>query len=378
MIRFESVTKRFPGGATAVHELDMTMPAGQLTVLVGTSGCGKTTTLRMINRMVEATSGAVTVDGRNVRELPEAALRRGIGYVIQQSGLFPHRTVRDNIGTVPRLLGWPKRKIRDRTDELLETVGLAEQLADRYPHQLSGGQQQRVGVARALAADPPVLLMDEPFGAVDPVVRGRLQEELLSLQRRLQKTIVFVTHDIDEAVKLGDRIAIFRTGGKLAQYAAPAELLAHPADEFVADFLGEQRGLKLLSLRSLDGVPIRPVTTVRADTPVAEARSAAGDQRWLLAVTVNGRPVGWVDRQGLPASGVVADGEIFPAGGLRPDASLLSALDNAMSAPTGLAVRLDEHGAVAGVSDQREIGELAAGFRAGIVAEVAVHEVPSS
>ncbi|TNY38523.1 ATP-binding cassette domain-containing protein [Thermomonospora catenispora] len=246
MITFDGVTKRYPDGTVAVDGLDLEIPVGRITVLVGPSGCGKTTTLRMINRMVEPTAGTVTVDGRDVRGVDPPTLRRGIGYVIQQAGLFPHRTVVDNIATVPYLLGWDKKKARARAYELMERVGLDPALARRYPAQLSGGQQQRVGVARALAADPPILLMDEPFSAVDPIVRAGLQEEFLRLQRELEKTIVFVTHDIDEAVKLGHRIAVFRVGGVLAQYATPDELLDRPADDFVADFLGGERGIRRL------------------------------------------------------------------------------------------------------------------------------------
>ncbi|GAA4088541.1 hypothetical protein GCM10022214_56170 [Actinomadura miaoliensis] len=246
MITFAGVTKRYPDGTVAVDHLDLEIPAGRITVLVGPSGCGKTTTLRMINRMVEPSEGTVTVDGRDVRGVDPATLRRGIGYVIQQAGLFPHRTIVDNIATVPYLLGWDKKRARARAHELMERVGLDPALARRYPAQLSGGQQQRVGVARALAADPPIMLMDEPFSAVDPIVRAGLQEEFLRLQRDLEKTIVFVTHDIDEAVKLGHRIAVFQVGGVLAQYATPDELLERPADDFVTDFLGGERGIRRL------------------------------------------------------------------------------------------------------------------------------------
>ncbi|KOX34455.1 glycine/betaine ABC transporter ATPase [Saccharothrix sp. NRRL B-16348] len=365
MISFEAVNKKFADGTTAVRELDMEIPEGQLTVLVGSSGCGKTTTLRMINRMIDATSGQVRVDGRDVRDVNASTLRRNIGYVIQQSGLFPHRTVADNIATVPRLLGWDRKRVRDRVVELLDTVGLARDLGGKYPHQLSGGQQQRVGVARALAADPPVLLMDEPFGAVDPVVRTLLQDELLRLQDELHKTIVFVTHDIDEAVKLGDRIAIFKTGGHLVQFSTPAELLAHPADDFVADFLGSERGLKLLSLTSLADVPVEPVTTVTVSTPVAEARRA-GDG-WVLLVTDDHRPRGWLHVDHLPADGVLADAEPIVAAGLTASASLLTALDATVSSPVGLAVRVDDDGRVVGVSSHQRINERAARFRAQVL-----------
>ncbi|HMT91323.1 MAG TPA: ATP-binding cassette domain-containing protein, partial [Dermatophilaceae bacterium] len=250
MIRFEGVTKRYAGGpaptadgsgdgsAVAVDALSLTAPTGQITVLVGPSGCGKTTTLRMVNRMVIPTSGTITLDGRDTAALDAAELRRGIGYVIQHAGLFPHRTVVDNVATVPRLLGWDKRRARDRAMEVLARVGLDATYASRYPAQLSGGQQQRVGVARALAADPPVLLMDEPFSAVDPVVREQLQADLLTLQQDLAKTILFVTHDIDEAITLGDQIAVLRVGGRLAQVDTPERLFAAPADDFVADFVG--------------------------------------------------------------------------------------------------------------------------------------------
>ncbi len=246
MITFEGVSKRYPDGTVAVDHLDLEIPAGRITVLVGPSGCGKTTTLRMINRMVDATDGTITVDGRNVRDVDPPTLRRGIGYVIQQAGLFPHRTIVDNIATVPLLLGRNKKEARTHALELMERVGLDAALAKRYPVQLSGGQQQRVGVARALAADPPILLMDEPFSAVDPVVRTGLQDEFLRLQDEVEKTIVFVTHDIDEAVKLGHRIAVFQVGGKLAQYASPDELLAAPANAFVRDFLGGDKGIRRL------------------------------------------------------------------------------------------------------------------------------------
>ncbi len=241
MIEIDHVTKAFGrnGDRTvAVDDLTLTIDAGEIVALVGSSGSGKTTTLRMINRLIEPSSGRIIIDGRDVTTMPTHELRRGIGYVIQQSGLFPHRTVLANVATVPRLLGWDKARAKARARELLDLVGLDQSFADRYPSQLSGGQQQRVGVARALAADPPVLLMDEPFGAVDPIVRAQLQREFAKLQRDLGKTVVFVTHDVDEAIVLGDRIAVLETGGRLAQLAAPAELLANPASEFVADFLG--------------------------------------------------------------------------------------------------------------------------------------------
>ncbi|MGW7236812.1 ABC transporter ATP-binding protein [Streptomyces sp. NPDC054804] len=328
MIQFDAVHKRFPNGTTAVHDLSLEMPEGGVTVLVGSSGCGKTTTLRMINRMVDPTSGTIRVGGRDILEQDAAELRRSIGYVIQQAGLFPHRTVLDNIATVPLLLGWNRKKARARAAELLQTVGLAADSGKRYPHQLSGGQQQRVGVARALAADPPVLLMDEPFGAVDPVVRAQLQDELLRLQKELNKTIVFVTHDIDEAVRLGDRIAVFRTGGHLVQCAPPAELLARPADDFVADFLGAERGLKLLSLKTLADVPQGP--------------APQGD--WTLALDPAGKPLHWRSE----------DAEL-PLRPLEDGDSLLAALDESIASPTGLVARVDADGVLTGISSRDDI-----------------------
>ncbi|MFS8478992.1 MAG: ATP-binding cassette domain-containing protein [Micromonosporaceae bacterium] len=250
MIRLEGVSKRYPGQSTdAVAPLSMDIRRGELVVLVGPSGCGKTTTLRMINRMVEPSGGRIWVDGTDVTRVDPDKLRRGIGYVIQQVGLIPHLTVAQNVGLVPRLLGWEKARIRDRVDELLDLVRLdPAAFRDRYPKQLSGGQQQRVGVARALAADPPVMLMDEPFGAIDPITRERLQDELLSLQQRIRKTIVFVTHDIDEALKLGDRIAIFGDGSRLAQFATPLEILSNPADDYVRAFVGADAAIRRLGL----------------------------------------------------------------------------------------------------------------------------------
>jgi osmoprotectant transport system ATP-binding protein len=259
-IVFDGATKRYPGRQTpAVDQLTFSIPAGEICCLVGPSGGGKTTAMKLVNRLVELTSGDVRIDGRSVRELDQTELRRGIGYVIQQVGLFPHMTVAENVGTVPRLLGWRREEIRTRVDELLDLVELpAVDYRARYASQLSGGERQRVGLARALAADPPVMLMDEPFGALDPITRARLQKELLRIQGEVRKTIVFVTHDIDEAILLGDRIAILREGGRLAQVDTPEEILAHPADDFVARFVGADRGLKRLSLTTLAEVELDP------------------------------------------------------------------------------------------------------------------------
>jgi osmoprotectant transport system ATP-binding protein len=265
-VAFEHVSKRYDGHAgspAAVNDLSITVPAGRICVLVGPSGCGKTTTLKMVNRLIEPSSGRVLVDGVDVATRHVTDLRRSIGYVIQQVGLFPHQTVAENVATVPRLLGWPGPRQRERAEHLIELVGLPPEYGRRYPGQLSGGERQRVGVARALAADPPVMLMDEPFGAVDPIVRSRLQDELLRLQRELAKTILFVTHDIDEAIRIGDLVAVMEQGGRLAQFATPAELLARPASDFVAQFVGADRGLKRLSLVRVRDLPPEPIVNGR-------------------------------------------------------------------------------------------------------------------
>jgi osmoprotectant transport system ATP-binding protein len=347
MIRFDAVSKKYPDGTVAVDELSLTAPSGQITVLVGPSGCGKTTSLRMVNRMIEPTSGTITIDDRDVTSVSATELRRGIGYVIQHAGLFPHRTVADNVATVPLLTGMSRREARARAVELLERVGLPAAFAKRYPAQLSGGQQQRVGVARALAADPPVMLMDEPFSAVDPVVRDQLQREFLRLQEELQKTIVFVTHDIDEAIRLGDRVAVMAVGGRLAQLAAPAELLAMPADPFVAGFVGRDRGYRALGFVSAE-VATEPEPTVRLGAPVRAARDVA-DGDWVLVVDDAGEPQGWLYLARATEDDVVTapmlnlGGTLAPAGG-----TLRQALDSALSSPSGRGVVVDGDGRVAG------------------------------
>ena len=298
-LEFRHATKRYaPGDPPAVDSLSLTVPAGEICVLVGPSGCGKTTAMRMANRMTEITEGDILLDGESVKGRDPAELRRGIGYVIQQIGLFPHRTVGQNVATVPELVGWERDRVRTRVDELLELVGLDPAvLRDRYPSQLSGGQRQRVGVARALAVDPPLMLMDEPFGAIDPIARARLQDEFLRLQDTLRKTIVFVTHDIDEAIKMGDRIAVMRKGGHLAQYATPSELLMHPADDFVESFVGTDRALKRLSLVRAGDLPLEPAgehaLTIEARASARDALSAllqSGEER--LSVVEDGRSIG--------------------------------------------------------------------------------------
>jgi osmoprotectant transport system ATP-binding protein len=344
VIEFRGVTKRYPDGTVAVDELDLTVDAGRITVFVGPSGCGKTTSLRMINRMIEPSGGTILVDGKDIMAGDPAQLRRGIGYVIQQAGLFPHRTILDNIATVPLLLGWNKAKARKRAAELMDTVGLAPEMAKRYPTQLSGGQQQRVGVARALAADPPILLMDEPFSAVDPVVRESLQEELLRLQGELGKTIVFVTHDIDEAVKLGDKVAVLRVGGKLAQYDQPGQLLARPVDDFVDNFVGRDRGYRGLGFRSSAALTLGELPTV------ALGEQASSDAGWLLVVDDEGRPQGWLNTAESTPDAPVSHEHLVPGGSLYDvgSGSLRSALDAALSSPSGVGVAVDEQGVVAG------------------------------
>jgi osmoprotectant transport system ATP-binding protein len=309
MIRLDSVSKRFQNGQAAVHALSLEIPTGETCVLVGPSGCGKTTTLKMINRLIEPTSGRIFLDDEDVTDVDPVHLRRRIGYVIQQVGLFPHQTIGTNVGTVPRLLGWKKDRINQRVNELLELVGLPpDEYRDRYPAQLSGGQKQRVGVARALAADPPVLLMDEPFGAIDPVTRMRLQDEFLRLQNEVRKTVVFVTHDIEEAVKMGDRIAILEIGGILAQYDTPAEVLGSPASPFVADFVGSDRGLKRLRVTPIDRASLEHPPTVLPTASLAEARGAIerSDADWVAVVSEDGRLLGHVRRENADGDGPIS------------------------------------------------------------------------
>jgi osmoprotectant transport system ATP-binding protein len=307
-IRLEGVSKVYADGTAGVQELDLTFAAGELSVLVGPSGCGKTTTMKMINRVIEPTTGRILLGGEDVTRVDADRLRRRIGYVIQSVGLFPHQTVRVNVGTVPRLLGWDRRRIRARVDELLATVGLDPGVhGDRYPAQLSGGQRQRAGVARALAADPAVLLLDEPFSAVDPVVRERLQTEFLRLQETVRKTIVFVTHDIEEAVRIGDRIAVMSHGGKVEQFAPPAELLGRPANAFVADFVGADRGLKRLAVTgiSVEDLERPPVVHVADGLADARASMAAVGARWAVVLDDDGRLHGWLSSERATGAGTV-------------------------------------------------------------------------
>jgi osmoprotectant transport system ATP-binding protein len=376
VIEFQAVSKQYPDGTVAVDGLDLVVEDGKITVFVGPSGCGKTTSLRMINRMIDPTSGRILLYGKDIRESDPPLLRRGIGYVIQHAGLFPHRTVLDNVATVPLLSGTDKRAARARAVEMMELVGLPASLGKRYPAQLSGGQQQRVGVARALAADPPVLLMDEPFSAVDPIVRDDLQQQLLRLQSELDKTIVFVTHDIDEAIKIGDRVAVFRVGGRLAQYATPAALLAKPADDFVASFVGRDRGYRALGFLTAGGVPVGPVATVRAGTATGEAGDALVDG-WAVVVDERGRPLGWLSAELLSTMDesvgvdrLVSGGSLFEVDSVTGGTagSLRNALDSALSSPAAIGIAVDGDGAVVGgVTADTVLAALARARRSGEV-----------
>ncbi|BBZ72471.1 proline/glycine betaine ABC transporter ATP-binding protein [Mycobacterium paraseoulense] len=345
MIVFNEVSKAFADGTTAVDRLTLVIPNGKLTVFVGSSGSGKTTALRMVNRMIEPTSGAITVDGVDVSTLDPVRLRLGIGYVIQHAGLMPHLRVIDNVATVPVLKGQSRRAARAAAYEVLERVGLDTKLATRYPAQLSGGEQQRVGVARALAADPPILLMDEPFSAVDPVVRLELQNEILRLQSELRKTIVFVTHDIDEALKLADQVAVFRAGS-LQQYDEPARLLSRPANDFVARFIGLGRGYRWLQLIDATGLPLHDVERIPADD-----LPATPPDGWAVVVDGAGAPLGWIDSEGLRRhrAGASLSDSMSGIGSLfRPRGNLSHALDAALSSPSGVGVAVDDGGRVIG------------------------------
>jgi len=309
MIRLDGVEKRYPDGTLAVESLDLVVHPGELIALVGPSGCGKSTTLRMVNRLIEPTAGRIEIDGRDVTHVDPVGLRREIGYVIQRVGLFPHLTVAANVATVPQLLGWDRKRTSARVEEMLELVGLpAAQYAARYPHELSGGQQQRIGVARGLAADPPVLLMDEPFGAVDPIARDRLQGEFRRIQAELGKTVLFVTHDIDEAVRLADRIAVFSQGGRLEQIADPATVLGAPANDFVADFAGSDRGLRRLAVTPVEAQDLSHPATVLVDDDLAAARAAVAGSAEPYAVVLDraGNLRGWVSARQL-AEGAPGD-----------------------------------------------------------------------
>jgi osmoprotectant transport system ATP-binding protein len=343
-IRLEGVSKVYDDGTVGVAELDLTCTAGELTVLVGPSGCGKTTTMKMINRIIEPSTGRILLGGEDVTRVDPERLRRRIGYVIQNVGLFPHQTVRTNVGTVPRLLGWDKKRIRARVDELLETVGLDPvAYGDRYPAQLSGGQRQRAGVARALAADPPVLLMDEPFSAVDPIVRERLQSEFLRLQEAVRKTIVFVTHDIEEAVRIGDRIAVMSQGGHVEQFATPADLLGRPANAFVADFVGADRGLKRLAVTGIDVEDLERPPVVHVADGLADARAALerAGARWAVVLDDHETLHGWLSAERATGSGTVGSSARRMEAWVPVDASLKAAMAVMLQEEAGWVAVLD-------------------------------------
>jgi len=351
-LEFVNVQKVYPGsGAPAIQDLSLEICAGEICVLVGPSGCGKTTAMRMVNRMIDLSDGDILLDGSSVRDRSPAQLRREIGYAIQQIGLFPHQTIAQNITTVPKLLGWSKDRQRARVTELLDLIGLDADMASRYPTQLSGGQRQRVGVARALAADPPLMLMDEPFGAVDPIARARLQNEFLRLQAQLKKTIVFVTHDIDEAIKMGDKIAVLKQGGVLAQYATPAELLMYPADKFVEDFVGSDRALKRLALQRVRDIDLWKAALVRLGEPVKQARAKLADADLPIAMLVDdqNRPQGWLSDRAFAGERVTGDlrSPAEPVADL--DDVLRDALSDLLSSETRYGAVLDARGGMAGV-----------------------------
>jgi osmoprotectant transport system ATP-binding protein len=370
-LEFRNVSKRYGDADWAIRDLSFSVPAGDICVLVGPSGCGKTTAMRLVNRMIELTGGDILLDRRSVRDHEPAELRRHIGYAIQQIGLFPHQTIAENIATVPRLLGWSRQRVTERVDELLDLIGLDPAMRSRYPAQLSGGQRQRVGVARALAADPPLMLMDEPFGAIDPINRERLQNEFLRLQGELRKTVVFVTHDIDEAIKMGDRIAILKTGGVLAQYATPAELLMSPADDFVEDFVGADRALKRLALQRVRDIDLwkAPLVTVAEPAAAARERFAASDVPYPLLVDDERRPVGWLNEADI-AGAYVPEARGRSITTVDLDDVLRDALADLLQSQVQYGVVLDPQGRVAGILSVEIISEFL-GHEAEAGAEVA-------
>ena len=352
MISLQNVSKRFSNAAEpAIRDLSLDVRSGETVVLVGPSGCGKTTTMKMINRLVEPTSGSIIVDGVDVTRQDPVELRRGIGYVIQSIGLMPHRSIRSNIATVPKLQGWSSERIEARVNELVEMLGLDTEMLGRYPSELSGGQRQRVGVARALATDPPVMLMDEPFGAVDPIVRERLQDQFRELQKELKKTIVFVTHDIDEAIKMADRIAILNKGGVVEQYATPAEILREPANDFVKQFVGAERGLKRLALIKVSDIEVEEGPVVPSTATVAEAREQMRkfDLDWVSVVN-EGELLGWVDGSALDGRSMVGEASPRPFSAyVTSNSTLRQALDSIATSRTQVAVVASEGQRYAGI-----------------------------
>jgi osmoprotectant transport system ATP-binding protein len=367
VVTLEHVSKRYgPMGAPlAVSDLSLSIPAGEICVLVGPSGCGKTTTMKMINRLIEPTSGRITIDGDDVMSLPAVELRRRIGYVIQHVGLFPHLTVGENVAVVPRLLRWPEARIRDRVEQLLALVRLdAATYRGRYPAALSGGERQRVGVARALAADPPLMLMDEPFGAVDPILRDRLQNEFLRLQARVRKTVVFVTHDVDEAIKMADRIAILQRGGILAQYDTPDAILANPVSEFVQHFVGADRGLKRLSLARVRDLPLSQPITARPGEARDDlrARLETEGSDYALLLDAEDQPIGWIGRRELDGDRPLAPEDATPGSPtIQPETTLRDALSTLLGSSVRLGVVVDEQDRVLGVISVDAIAEVVRG-----------------
>jgi osmoprotectant transport system ATP-binding protein len=359
-VAFRRATKRYPGAEKpALRELDLEVSGGDICVFVGPSGCGKTTAMRMVNRMVEITEGDILVGDTSVRERSPSQLRREIGYVIQQIGLFPHRTIADNIATVPRLSGWDRARVDARVEELMGLARIDPALRDRYPAQLSGGQQQRVGVARALAANPGVMLMDEPFGAVDPINREQLQNEFLRLQAEVRKTILFVTHDIDEAIKMGDRIAILRQGGVLAQYATPAELLMAPADDFVEDFVGADRALKRLALTRVRDIDLweAPLVHVGQATSEVRAKLDGAEVPYALVIDSERRPLGWLSDDDLLRETVPARPDTSPEPTVELDDVMRDALSDLLQAETRYAPVVDAERRIAGVLSVEIVSE---------------------
>ncbi|WP_035767937.1 ABC transporter ATP-binding protein [Arthrobacter castelli] len=375
MIRLEELTKKFPGQKqNAVDSLTLDIPEGDIVVLVGPSGCGKTTTMKMMNRIIEPSSGRIILDGEDVTSSDPDQLRRRIGYVIQQIGLFPHQSIGENVGTVPKLLGWDSKRISTRVDELLEMVNMEpSQFRNRYPKQLSGGQKQRVGVARALGADPDVMLMDEPFGAIDPITRDRLQNEFLRLQSEVRKTIVFVTHDIDEAIKMGDRIAILQDGSHIAQYDTPEQILTAPANDFVADFIGKGASLKRLNLSRVADIGLKQLPTVQLGTD-REGVMAALRQTELSAVLVldgEGRPLRWVGAEDLQRGGGRPLDELglAPEAAVEARATLSDALNELITARYSITIVVDSRGVYQGVVDIDQINDAIRTMRSTAVAK---------
>ncbi len=368
MIRLEGVTKRYPGqDRPAVEHIDLNIPDGEIVIFVGPSGCGKTTLMKMINRLIEPTSGRIFIQGEDVTRANPDELRRRIGYVIQQIGLFPHMTIGDNIATVPKMLGWDSARISKRIDELLELVGLdGPTFRSRYPKQLSGGQRQRVGVARALAVDPPVMLMDEPFGAIDPITRDRLQNEFLRLQADIRKTIVFVTHDIDEAIKMGDRIAILREGAQVAQYDTPQHILSAPADDFVADFVGAGASLKRLNLTRVRDVELTfwPTVAIGADRAEVLSTLRASDKGAVLILDERQRPLRWVTARDIERGDIpLEQAGLEPEAIVEPQSTLQDALNLMLDSSHGAAVVVDGNGGYLGAVDFATVAHAIQGMR---------------